>query len=401
MGALQYVCVPGYASLLLRQTWPQLTMDEGLIPRAEEWLAPTAAEWIASERRWEFPSGASIMFGHLDREADRFKFAGGAWQYIGWDELTNWPTSLPYTFMFSRLRRKKDDLEEPIFPRCPKCGLSVADVPLRVRWGTNPGSAGGQWVFDRTVGPWLAWRKGEGPRPEKPFMPARISDNPSLDVDEYLESLLELDPITRAQIRDGDWEIRPQGKMLKAEWFPIVDDWPREARLVRFWDLAATEEGENPDPDWTVGGLLALHEGVWFLVDVVRGRWSPHATDKVLVATAEADKAIYGRKVAIRMEQEPGSSGKRVIADVRRRLFSGYDFDGCSPQDSKVDRARPLASAAEAGNFKLLRGEWNQAWLAEAVMFPPQGQGQHDDQVDVVSGGMDVLAGKRRARLRG
>jgi predicted phage terminase large subunit-like protein len=81
-------------------------------------------------------------------------------------------------------------------------------------------------------------------------------------------------------------------------------------------------------------------------------------------------------------------------------VFVGFDFDGVSPLGTKTDRARPLASTAEAGNFHLVRGPWNEAWIDEAVMFPAQGEGQHDDQVDVVSGAMDVLAGKRRARLR-
>jgi len=37
----------------------------------------------------------------------------------------------------------------------------------------------------------------------------------------------------------------------------------------------------------------------------------------------------------------------------------------------------------------LVRGHWNQEFVAELLAFP---QGQHDDQVDAVSGAVQMLA---------
>jgi predicted phage terminase large subunit-like protein len=50
---------------------------------------------------------------------------------------------------------------------------------------------------------------------------------------------------------------------------------------------------------------------------------------------------------------------------------------------SKITRAQPLAAAAEAGHVYLLRAHWNGALLDELAVFP---NGEHDDQVDALSG---------------
>ena len=89
--------------------------------------------------------------------------------------------------------------------------------------------------------------------------PATLSDNPHLNMAEYRETLDRLNPVTRAQLRDGDWDIRPEGRLFQRHWFPtvdanVVDD---DADRVRYWDLAATPERPGADPDYSVGVLLA------------------------------------------------------------------------------------------------------------------------------------------------
>ena len=55
----------------------------------------------------------------------------------------------------------------------------------------------------------------EGPRFGRPFIPARLSDNPYLDVAAYRQSLSHLDPITRLQIEEGDWDAIAEGHMFR------------------------------------------------------------------------------------------------------------------------------------------------------------------------------------------
>jgi len=96
------------------------------------------------------------------------------------------------------------------------------------------------------------------------------------------------------------------------------------------------------------------------------------------------------------MEQEPGSSGKDTIATYVR-LLKGYSFRGDRVTGSKEERADPFAAQAEAGNVKLLRAEWNRAYLEELEQFP---HGKHDDQVDASSGAFAQLTGRVPAQMR-
>ncbi|USK77744.1 hypothetical protein [Peribacillus frigoritolerans] len=59
---------------------------------------------------------------------------------------------------------------------------------------------------------------------------------------------MELDPVTRKQLREGDWEVRADGNKFKRHWFEVVNDFPTDSRKIRYWDLAATEPkpGERP-----------------------------------------------------------------------------------------------------------------------------------------------------------
>jgi predicted phage terminase large subunit-like protein len=96
------------------------------------------------------------------------------------------------------------------------------------------------------------------------------------------------------------------------------------------------------------------------------------------------------------MEQEPGSSGKRVIDHFSRIVLPGYAFQGVPSTGDKVSRARAVMAAAKAGNVKLVRGRWNASFLDELSMFP---NGKHDDQVDALSGAFNgIWLGEFRAR---
>lgn len=209
MAALKYVHVPNYAALLLRRSYTDLSLPGALMDRAQQWLTGKA-HWSGMEKKWTFPSGASITFGYLANENDKFQYQGSELQYIGFDELSQF-TETQYTYLFSRLRRLKD-----------------GNVPIRMRSGSNPGGVGALWVRDRFIPedftPEFAleekvWEKyGEdeetGEQLTRYFVPARLDDNPHLDQHQYELSLRNLDPVTRAQLRRGDWQITLRGDIL-------------------------------------------------------------------------------------------------------------------------------------------------------------------------------------------
>lgn len=382
MAALQYVDIPGYAALLLRRTYSDLKLPGALLDRAAEWLRPTAARWVASEMSWLFPSGASLTFGHLQDEADKYRYQSAEFHMIGFDELTQFSES-QYLFLFSRLRR-----------------LAGSDTPLRMRAASNPGGIGHDWVKARFIPVWSeAERRWIVPRdPEtgevRRFVPARLEDNPYLDQASYLASLARLDPVTRRQYRFGDWDARRAGSYFDRSRLPILDRPPEEreiVRAVRYWDLAATEATGANDPDWTAGAKMALlRDGRFVLLDMVRLRGSPARVGEAVRATAELD----GRRVPVLIEQEPGAAGAFVI-QTYRRLLAGYTVRGVRATGDKVTRAGPLSTQADAGNLYLVRGTWTEAFVEEAEAFPSGGV--HDDQIDAASGAFAELVRGGRA----
>ncbi len=82
----------------------------------------------------------------------------------------------------------------------------------------------------------------------------------------------------------------------------------------------------------------------------------------------------------------------RAIA-AHRVLLMGWDYKGIPSTGSKEVRANPLSSQAEAGNIKLVRGPWINAFLDELEAFP---NGAHDDQVDAASGALSDLTSASR-----
>ena len=131
MCAAQYVHVPGYAALLLRENFPDLNQPDALIPRSKEWWKNTDASYSERDRRWTFPcpggGTSTITFGYLDSDDAVYQYQGAAFQLIGIDELTQ-HTLRRYSYLFSRVRR-------PV-------GGRLAEVPLRMRSWTNPGGRG-------------------------------------------------------------------------------------------------------------------------------------------------------------------------------------------------------------------------------------------------------------------
>jgi hypothetical protein len=99
MGALQYADVPGYAALLLRRTYADLSLPGALMDRAHSWLGGTDARWHEQSKTWTFPSGATLNFGYLETENDKYRYRGPEFQFIGFDELTNF-TETQYLFLF-------------------------------------------------------------------------------------------------------------------------------------------------------------------------------------------------------------------------------------------------------------------------------------------------------------
>lgn len=360
MAALQYVDVPGYAALLLRRTFPDLTQPQGLIDRLDRWLAPWRAKgeahWDGNDHEWTFPSEsrgpaiprwsnpAKVRFGHMENERDKEKYQGGEYQLLGFEEGTQF-TETQYTFTLGSLRAARG-------MSIPETGKSV---PLRARITSNPPDPlkpdplrNGSWVKERFISKPVYLDPVDGRPRRRAFVPALMRDNPHLDHDEYRRSLAQLDELTRKVMEEGLWDVKAPGRLWRADWFERVARAPEGLEWVSAWDMAATEPGPgNPDPDWSANVKAAsVGSGLEQILYLRKPRaWRRDAgeMERIFASVARED----GDRVKQWVEQEPGSGGKYAVDSFARGAAGFASVEGERATGAKIDRWRPLLAQAQ------------------------------------------------------
>src|SRR6056300_758653 len=187
---LRYAHRKAHRALILRRSMPEL---REMIDKSRE-LYPQAfpgAKFKEVEKLWNFPSGAKVEFGFLERDADVYRYQGQAYSWIGFDEITHLPTEFGWNYLASRLRTT--DPEIKTYLRCT----------------ANPGGVGAHWVKRRYIEPADPNKSFEGSDGlTRKFIPAKLSDNPYLAKDGVYEKMLEsLPPTQRKQLLEGNWEV--------------------------------------------------------------------------------------------------------------------------------------------------------------------------------------------------
>jgi len=187
---LRYAHKKAHRALILRRSMPEL---REMIDKSRE-LYPQAfpgAKFREVEKLWNFPSGAKIEFGFLERDADVYRYQGQAYSWIGFDEITHLPTEFSWNYLASRLRTT--DPEIKTYLRCT----------------ANPGGVGSQWVKKRYIEPEESNKSFVGTDGlTRKFIPAKLADNPYLSEDGVYEQMLNsLPPIQRRQLLEGNWDV--------------------------------------------------------------------------------------------------------------------------------------------------------------------------------------------------
>ena len=187
---LRFAHRAAHRGLILRRSMPEL---RELIDKSRE-LYPKAfpgCKYKEVEKLWNFPSGAKVEFGFLERDADVYRYQGQAYSWIGFDEITHLPTEFAWNYLGSRLRTTDPEIET--YMRCT----------------ANPGGSGANWVKKRYIDPAPpreSFRGADGLT--RKFIPARLQDNPYLAEDGRYEQMLNaLPPTQRQQLLDGNWDV--------------------------------------------------------------------------------------------------------------------------------------------------------------------------------------------------
>ena len=187
---LRYCHKKAHRALILRRSMPEL---REMIDKSRE-LYPQAfpgAKFREVEKLWNFPSGAKVEFGFLERDADVYRYQGQAYSWIGFDEITHLPTEFAWNYLASRLRTTDPEIQT--YLRCT----------------ANPGGVGSHWVKKRYIQPSEHNKSFLGMDGlTRKFIPARLEDNPYLAKDGVYEQMLKsLPPIQRRQLLEGNWEV--------------------------------------------------------------------------------------------------------------------------------------------------------------------------------------------------
>ena len=187
---LRYAHKKAHRALILRRSMPEL---REMIDKSRELypLAFQGAKFREVEKLWNFPSGAKVEFGFLERDADVYRYQGQAYSWIGFDEITHLPTEFSWNYLASRLRTTDPEIQT--YLRCT----------------ANPGGVGSHWVKKRYIEPSehnTGFTGNDGL--SRKFIPAKLADNPYLAEDGIYEQMLKsLPPIQRRQLLEGNWDV--------------------------------------------------------------------------------------------------------------------------------------------------------------------------------------------------
>ena len=224
---------PDFSGLLVRHTTEEL---RELIQKSQE-LYPKAIpgiKWSERKSQWTTPRGGTLWMSYLDRDTDVMRYQGQAFNYVAFDELTQWQSPFAWDYMRSRLRSANKDLG------------------LYMRATTNPGGVGHAWVKKMFIDPaapntpfWatnietgevLRFPSGHSkagePLFKRRFIPASLFDNPYLaESGDYEAMLLSLPEHQRKQLLEGNWDVNEGAA------FP---EWNRAVHVVEPFKIPAS-----------------------------------------------------------------------------------------------------------------------------------------------------------------
>jgi len=302
-------CIHGWGNkwkgLILRRTFPEL---RELIEKADDILRKTVPgiQWNANEHEFTWPTGEILRFGQFNRLPDYYKYHGQQYQFLGWDELTNWPDDYGYRKMMSL------------------CRSPVAAIPEMIRATTNPFGIGHGWVKERFRLPIPdGYIKGKVIRdavsPEGKEERERLSVRGKLRENKILlhatpeyEKTLQTAATSDAELKAwmlGDWDI-VAGGMFNDVWDSLTHfiepfTVPREWRLDRSFDWGSSSpfsvgwwaESDGSDVALKDGAVMSTVRGDLFRIGEWYG-WNGRPNKGLKLLNSDISKGIIERELA-------------------------------------------------------------------------------------------------------
>jgi predicted phage terminase large subunit-like protein len=420
--ALKYINDPAARVMIVRRSYPMLKLSGGLVDESKGIYTHFGGVLKIQALTWVFPNGATIQFAAIPDNL-------GEWQglqatNILVDEAAEF-TQEEILFLLSRLRGAKYKGHMNITMTCNpsrdsflyewvKYSLNEADgIP---RNGTEDirryffNESGKMYWADSIEELWEKHGEPLGKNRDPSngkitflpksfrFIPLTVYDNPILlkNNSGYLANLLSQPRVNQLRYLHGSWTARAEGSgFFRREWVEVVDFPPvNPVSKVRSWDLAASVPSEsNPNPDWTSGVRLSRDKwGYYYIEHVNRFRKLSDGVIQELVETGHDDGPPP--ECAVTIPKDPGAGG----AAANRFFMAQLAENGIaaksvpiSGHSGKIARFLPFCALAEAGMVRIVRGDWNEEYLAELEHFEGS-RNQKDDQVDATSDAFNTLS---------
>jgi predicted phage terminase large subunit-like protein len=195
---------------------------------------------------------------------------------------------------------------------------------------------------------------------------------------------------TKANMMDYDFGALFQqlprlakGEFFDEDNFPIIEKAPQGLQWYRYCDLAL---GESETSDFNSSIAVALDEdsGILYLRDQIKARDLEEFLPQVRTAM------LSDLELKTEWGIENNNFQRLVVRQfLKNKALVKVRIRGILADGDKVERARAWQLRAKQGYVKLVRGPWNQKFIREATSFP---KGRHDDDVDSVSGGVQMIA---------
>jgi predicted phage terminase large subunit-like protein len=404
--ALRHVNVPGFGAVVFRREFPEIKRQGGIWDQSLDLYSGTGAVPRSGESLdWTWPSGARVSFSHMSHTNDRYTWKGAQIPLILWDQLETFAEE-QFWYLLSRNRSMcgvspyqrgtcnpvpEDDSTGGWLHRLlqwwinPTTGLAIPERSGVIRWFVRTEAGEVDWADTREE---LTSRHPTSEPKSLSFvhMPlhenrALLSINPG-----YVANLKALDFVERERLLGGNWNVKPAaGLIFNRAWFQLVDAAPAEGRDCRGWDKAG---GEDQKSDRSAGVRLRRvdlrdEQGKvtgtqFYITDALATRSLGPEREALIAQVASTD----GRSVRIHLEQEPGSGGKDSARSTISRL-AGFHVTAEVATGPKTARWAPVGAQALAGNFFIVRGDWNEDFLRE--LHNADGSNKtHDDYCDAL-----------------
>lgn len=315
-----------WRGLLLRRQFKDLSND--LIPKSHRFFRRVFGDGAVfvggNSPEWRFPDGEVLMFRHAKDEHGYWDYHGSEIPWIGYEELTQWPTLRLYDAMKSVCRSAH--------PRVAKRS--------RIRATTNPLGVGHTAVKARWIDCAPAGRIIKDEYGERAHIQVMFQDNLTLQRADPKYKARAIgsnpDPAVVAAWGEGDWDIIAGG-MFDDVWdraihvvspFHVPESWRIDRTMdwgeskpfvVHWW----AESDGTGSPTVPPGTLFCI--GEWY-------GWTGQPNQGVRMSAADIGKGIVAR------EEDMG---------IRGRVEAGPgDFPGASPGDVSIIQKMASAGAS-------------------------------------------------------